>query len=200
MQRAWSEFRRPVAVVVAVDRSGGRDLASGVCDNRPVRVYAPATTTVLRALLDTGAVGPPPVTAFAVTPGLREWYVDEDQEELEYAALSEAARASLRLLDADPDAARRRVVIATDVPDTSVSVRDDLDRGVVRVDDPIPLRAVASVHVDDADAEPTVAAAAEAIIAADLGDAGSQERVDDAEGFELSWYASQEIEALLGEL
>ena len=30
-----------------------------------------------------------------------------------------------------------------------------------------------------------------------LGDAGSQEKVDDAEGFELGWYANQEIAALL---
>jgi hypothetical protein len=61
----------------------------------------------------------------------------------------------------------------------------------------VPMAAVASVHVDDADAEPTVAAAAEAMIAADLGDPGSQEKVDDAEGHELSWYANQEIAALL---
>ena len=40
-------------------------------------------------------------------------------------------------------------------------------------------------------------AAAEAIIAADLGDPASQELVDDAEGFELSWYANQEIAPLL---
>jgi hypothetical protein len=53
------------------------------------------------------------------------------------------------------------------------------------------------VHVDDADAESTVATAAESIIAADLGDPGSQEKVDDAEGYELSWYANQEIPALL---
>jgi hypothetical protein len=51
--------------------------------------------------------------------------------------------------------------------------------------------------VDDADAEPTIAEAAESIIAADLGDPGSQEKVDDAEGYELSWYANQEIATLL---
>jgi hypothetical protein len=162
-----------------------------------MRVYLPATTTVLQELLDAGVVGPAPLTAFAVTPGLREWYVDGDEESLEYAAMLEAARGSLRLIDADANAARRRVVLAADAPDGSVTVRDDLDRGVVQVADQVPLAAVASVHVDDADAEPTIAEAAESIIAADLGDPVSQEKVDDAEGYELSWYANQEIATLL---
>ena len=162
-----------------------------------MRIYLPATTTTLRELLDTGAVGPPPITGFAVTAGLREWYLDDDPEELEYAAMTEAARGSLRLLDADPAAARRRVVIAADVPDDAVAVRDDLDRGVVELAAAVPMAAVASVHVDDAEAEVTVAAAADAIIAADLGDDGSQQLVDDAEGYELSWYANQEIAAWL---
>jgi len=160
-------------------------------------VYLPSTTTGLRELLDSGVLGPAPLTAFAVTPALREWYLDDDAEELEYAALQEAARGSLRLLDADDTAARRRVVLALDVPDVQVEVRDDLDRGVVLLAEPVPMKAVASVHVDDADAEGSVALAAEAVIAADLGDPSSQERVDDAEGFELSWYANQEIGPLL---
>jgi hypothetical protein len=162
-----------------------------------MRVYLPATTTTLQALLDSGAVGSAPLTAFAVTPALREWYVDDDAESLEYTAMVEAAQASLRLIDADPAAARRRVVLAADVPDSSVNVRDDLDRGVVQLTDAVPLAAIASVHVDDAEAEATVALAAESIIAADLGDAGSLELVEDAEGHELSWYANQEIAALL---
>jgi hypothetical protein len=162
-----------------------------------MRVYLPGTSTILETLLDSGAVGPAPLTAFAITPGLREWYLDDDPESLEYAAMVEAARGSLRLLDSDPAAARRRVVLAVDVPDRSVTVRDDLDRGVVEVADAVPLAAVASVHVDDGDAQETVAQAAEAVIAADLGDPGAQEKVDDAEGYELSWYANQEIAALL---
>jgi hypothetical protein len=162
-----------------------------------VRVFLPATTTTLRELLASGLIGPAPLTAFGVTSGLREWYVDDDAEALEYAAMVEAARGALRLIDSDPAAARRRVVVAADVPDRAVEVRDDLDRGVVRVTEPVPLAAIASVHVDDADAEATVAAAAESIIAADLGDPGAQEAVDDAEGFELSWYANQEIAAVV---
>jgi hypothetical protein len=162
-----------------------------------VRIYVPATTTQLRELLDTGVLGSAPVTAFAVTPALREWYVDDDIEELEYAAMLEAARASLRLLDADPGAARRRVVVAAEVPDPLVTVRDDLERGVVRVAEPVAKTQVASVHMDDDDAEAAVAAAAEVIVPADLGDSSAQQVVDDAEGFELSWYATQEIGPLL---
>jgi hypothetical protein len=162
-----------------------------------MRVYLPATTTALQTLLDTGAVGPAPLTAFAVTPALREWYLDDDPDSLDYAAMGEAARSSLRLIDADEDAARRRVVLAVDVANSQVTVRDDLDRGVVQLSESVPLAAVASAHVDDTDAEATVAEAAAAIIAADLGDPGAQEKVDDAEGYELSWYANQEIAALL---
>lgn len=158
-----------------------------------MRIYIPATTETLRDLLTSGVIGPAPLTAFAVTPALREWYVDDDAEALEYAALVAAARGSIRLIDQDLNAARRRVVIAADVPDAAVAVHDDLDRGVVRLAEPVPLAAVAAVHADDAEAEPTVAAAAEAVIAADLGDESSQEVVDDIEGFELGWYANQEI-------
>lgn len=165
-----------------------------------MRIYLSATSTMLADLLSSGAVGPAPLTAFAVTPALREWYLDDDAEALEYAATMEAARSSLRLLDSDPSAARRRVVIAADVPDGAVTVRDDLDRGVVHVGEPVALAAIASVHVDDADAEQTVAEAADSIIAADLGSEPAQEKVDDAEGYELAWYANQEITTLLDSL
>ena len=161
-----------------------------------MRVYLPGTAAELRLLRDEGAL-PAGLTAFAVTPGLREWYTDDDVAELEYAALLEAARAALRLLDADPALPRRRVVVAADVPDAEVTVRDDLDRGVVQLAAAVPIAAVASVHVDDADAEAAVATAAQSIVAADLGDDAAQERVDDAEGFELAWYATQEIGHLL---
>ncbi len=162
-----------------------------------MRVYLPATTTMLQDLLDHAAIGPVPLTAFAVTPAFREWYLDDDAESLEYAAMLEAARGSLRLVDADSAAARRRVVVAVDVLDRDVTDRDDLDRGVVHLAQPVRIGMIASVHVDDAEAEATVAAAAEAIIAADLGDPQAQDVVDDAEGFELSWYANQEIGAFL---
>jgi hypothetical protein len=165
-----------------------------------VRVYLPSTSSGLRALLSTGVLDQVPLTGFAVTPGLREWYLDDDIEELEYAASSEAARASLRLIAADPSAAPRRIVISADIPDGSVQIRDDLDRGVVHVDVGVPLGWCASVHADDAEAEEAVSFAAQAVDAADLGDQGAEDVLDDADAFELSWYATQEIDDLLSEL
>ena len=162
-----------------------------------MRVYLPGTARTLRALVDTGEVGPAPLTGFAVTPSLREWYVDDDIEELEYAALLEAARGSLRMLDEDPTVPRRRVVLAADVPDSAVTVRPDLDRAVVTVGQPVPLRLIASAHVDVPEAEKDVAAAADAVLEADLGSADAQFIVDGAEGHELAWYATQEISALV---
>jgi hypothetical protein len=162
-----------------------------------VRVYLPATTRTLRQLVEAGELGPPPLTGFAVTPGLREWYTEGDVDELEYAALLEAARGSLRLIDEDPTAARRRAVVAADVPDSAVSARPDLDRAVVRLDIPVPLRLVAAVHLDAVDAEPAVRAAADAVLEADLGSDDAKFLLDEAEGHELLWYASQEVGPLL---
>jgi hypothetical protein len=163
-----------------------------------VRVYLPATTTVLRTLVEEGILTGPH-TVFAVTPELRRFYelsdADADTEELEYAALLAAARASLRLIDVDPTAARRRVVIAADVPDTAVTPLDDpdTDRGAARVDTDIRVRDVASAHIDGAEAEDDVRAAVTVVLEADLGSEDAQFVVDQAEGHELAWYATQEI-------
>jgi hypothetical protein len=162
-----------------------------------MRVYLPATTTTLRELIDTGELGPAPLTGFAVTPQLRLWYRDSDQDELEYAALLEAARGSLRLLDQEPGAVPRRAIVAADVPDEEVAIRPDLDRAVVRVSAPVPLKSVAAVHIDGSDAEKAVAAAVAVVLEADLGSDDAKFVVDGAEGYELLWYASQEVGPLL---
>ncbi|AEY89737.1 hypothetical protein SHJG_4466 [Streptomyces hygroscopicus subsp. jinggangensis 5008] len=168
-----------------------------------MRVYVPVTLPALAEGYKTGELGTGPFVAYAVTPALREWYLSEDIEELEYAALGRAALASLRLLAADPDAVRRRVVVAVDVPDGAASV--DPDRalepaalGEVTVRVAVPLAKAASVHVDAEDAEPDVAAAADALEAADGGDDDAQFVVDGADDHELLWYATQEIPNLVG--
>jgi hypothetical protein len=167
-----------------------------------VRIYLPATTSILRRLLDDGRLSGPH-TAFAVTPRLRESYALSDAaadvEELEYAALLAAARASLRLVDVDPTAARRRVVLAADVPDSGVEplADADTDAGAVRVTADVPLADVASAHIDGAEAEEDVRAAVAVVLEADLGSDDAQFVVDQAEGHELAWYATQEIGAVL---
>jgi hypothetical protein len=160
-----------------------------------VRVYLPATTTVLQRLVDQGRLDGP-LTVFTVTPELREHYqLSDDAEELEYAALLAAARASLRLIDVDPSAARRRVVLAADVPDDSVTPITDegADPGAARTTADVTVRDVASAHIDTADAEDDVRAAVNVVLEADLGSEDSQFVVDQAEGHELAWYATQEI-------
>ena len=164
-----------------------------------MRVYLPATTTVLQRLLDQDRLEAP-FTVFAVTPQLREHYpLSDTDEELEYAALLAAARASLRLIDVDPTAARRRVVLAADVPDTAVTPIEDeaADAGAARVRADLPLSAVASAHVDVAEAEADVARAVGLVLEADLGSDDAQFVVDQAEGHELAWYATQEIGPVL---
>ncbi|MER8044187.1 hypothetical protein [Streptomyces sp. NPDC094032] len=168
-----------------------------------MRVYVPLTLPGLAQAHKAGELGPGPLTAYAVTPALREWYVSDDIEELEYAALNRAAAASLRLLAGDPGAARRRIVVAVDVADKDAAV--DPDRGLdasalgeVRIAGAVSLAKAAAVHADADDARADVTAAADALGAADQGDDDAQFVVDGAEDHELLWYGVQEIPALLG--
>ncbi len=164
-----------------------------------MRVYLPSTLSGLRSLLDAGELGPPPLPGYAVTGALREWYAEGDEEELEYAAMTLAARASVRLLDRalllEPGLSARRVVVVAEVSATEPA--PDVDRAAVRVLEPVPLRRVQAVHVDDAGADADVRAAAEALVEADLGSEDAAFVVEQAEGHELQWYATQEIGPLL---
>ena len=55
------------------------------------------------------------------------------------------------------------------------------------------------MHVDEAEAEHDIRAAAQAVLAADLGSDDAQFVVDGAEGYELLWYATQELDDLLAD-
>ena len=74
-------------------------------DQGKLRVYVPATISMLRELVDQRELRAINDTAFALTPALREAYASGDDEELAEVAMGEAARASLRLLAQEREAA-----------------------------------------------------------------------------------------------
>ncbi|WP_068928399.1 DUF6912 family protein [Planobispora rosea] len=167
-----------------------------------MRVYLPCTLPALARVATAREFGPAPLTGYAVTPALTEWYASGDTEELEYVALTEAARASLRMLAADRadgvKVAARRVVVAADVPDEDVTAGVDLrERARVRLARAVPMGKLAAVHVDDPSAVEDVEAAIAALPAADKGDEDARFAVDGAEAHELMWYATQEIPDLI---
>jgi hypothetical protein len=160
---------------------------------RHVRVYLPATLPVLATLKERGVLDPPG-EAHAVTPNLREWYAEGDDEELEYVAFTRAAQGALRLLRHDPGVPRRRVVVSADVPAAALRRGDaELGSSLVDVTTAVPLAAVASIHVDGAEAEVDVAAAANVVEEAAAGDPDAQFTVDGAEDHELEWYDPSEL-------
>jgi hypothetical protein len=149
--------------------------------------------------LAAGEIGPPPVTAYTVTPALREWYAEGDTEELEYAATLAAARASLRMLADDPGAPARRVVVAADVADGAVRPVPDVERPAVLVTEAVSMAVVASAHVDDKNSADVIARAARVVRKADVGDDDASYTVDETQALELQWYATQELAHELGE-
>lgn len=162
-----------------------------------MRVYVPATLTMLQRLVADGSLRPVNGTAFAVTPTLREAYAEGDEDELADVALREAAMASLRLLGDENSEGlpARRVVVEADAED--VTLRPDLDDAVVRVAGELAIGRVIAAYVDNAAAESAVIAAVEVIDAADLGDEDSELTVGDAQDHDLAWYAPQELQFLL---
>jgi hypothetical protein len=115
-------------------------------------------------------------------------------------ALMHAAKASLRLLLADPKAPRRRIVLAVEVNDGQVtgSAEGFDEPALVQITGPVRIRDVKAGHVDDAGAFAEIDAAVAALPAADAGDDDARFVVDGAEGHELQWYATQELAHLAG--
>jgi hypothetical protein len=164
-----------------------------------MRVYLAFTMPTLAKLLVDGESSVPPVRGYAVTPTLREWYSSGDEEELEYVAMTQAARACLRLLHADPSAPARRVVLAAEVPDDQVTGVAGFDEpALVEIRVAVGIAHVVSGHVDDPRATPDIRAAIAALSASDSGDEDARFTVDGAEGHELLWYATQELADLTG--
>ena len=162
-----------------------------------MRVYVPATLAMLQQVVADRLLHARNGTAFAVTPTLREAYAEGDDDELAEVALREAALASLRLMAGAGTSSLppRRVVVVADVE--GATARPDLDDAVVRLSAPIAYDDVVAAYVDNAEAEPAVVQAIEAVDAADLGDEDAEFIVGDAQDHDLAWYAPQELPFLL---
>ena len=158
-----------------------------------IRVYLPATLPMIGTLRERGEL-PVAGEAHAVTPMLREWYAEGDEEELEYVAFTRAAQGALRLLADEPATPARRVVVSADLPSAMVRRVDQiLGSSLVGVSGPVPMTAVAAVHVDGADATADVTAAVASVLAAGAGDEDAQFIVDGAEDHELEWFDPSEL-------
>jgi len=190
---------------------------TGVHGDGTVRIYLPSTMSGVRRALATGTVPVAGGYGFAVTGPLRLEYPDFSEEDLEYVAMQDASRASLRLLaaiEAEPESAEPvvdsadgadgepllRVVVAVDVTDWAVRARPELDRAVVSVAGAVQWSQVVAVHIDGADARPAVREAVAVIDAADLGDDDAEFVLGSVEDFDLAWYAPGEVVYLVEEL
>lgn len=163
-----------------------------------MRIYVPATLAQLRVLLDDGILdGQSGITAYAVTGSLRQWFQSGDEEELEYAATSDAAYAAIHLLALDAKLPMRRAVLAADINSSLVRPAPEVARAAVRIEGPIKLTQIESVLVDGDEAVEDVAIAARVIVKSELGDQDAEFLVSQAQGHELLWYAASEIPELL---
>ncbi len=161
------------------------------------RVYLPATLPLLAKLRTDGRLDLPPGTAgHAVTAGLREWYADGDEEELEYVAFTRAAQDCLRLLRYDPHAMPRRVVLSLDRSGLT-PLDPGLGQSAVQLTGSITLADLAAVHVDGKAAEADVMSAVAVVELAAVGDNDAQFTVDTTEDHELEWYDPSEVDAIL---
>ena len=164
-----------------------------------MRIYIPLTLSTLRQVVAAREVTAQGGVVFGVTDELREEYPDADDEELEYLAMSDAARACLRLLAAAPaDEAQLRVVISADVQ--TVVATPELDRAAASIRGAVPWQQIASVHLDGAEASDVVREAVGMVDRADLGDDDAEFVVGSAEDIALAWYAPGEVAYLIEDL
>ncbi|AEX66853.1 DUF6912 family protein [Corynebacterium diphtheriae] len=165
-----------------------------------MRVYLPATFSMLQELDAQGSIVARSGYGFAVTPALRDFYTAGDEEEIAESAFEDAALASIRLLAIGDQEAfpYRRVVVSVDVPDEVIILRPDLGESVVVLDPAVVgFDSVAAIHVDVEGSEAATAKAIEVIDAADLGDEDAELAVGDALDNFLAWYDPSELSALV---
>lgn len=165
-----------------------------------MRVYIPATFALLQELSENGAITARSGYGFAVTPALREWFTEGDEEDFSEITFDDASRASLRLL-AIGDEERfphRRVVVSVDVPDENVTLEPNLGEAVVSLKPAqVGFDAVAAIHVDVEASEGATAKAIASVDAADLGDEEAELAVGDALDNFMAWYDPSELGVLV---
>lgn len=165
-----------------------------------MRVYIPATFDMLRTFAEEQQMPVRSGVAFGLTPAVREYYLEGDEEELAYTAFLDAARASLRLLGIGDESRfpHRRVVISADIDDAAITCTPDDGESVVKLSPAVvTVGQLASIHVDDEDAEAATKAAIDAVDAADLGDEAAEITLGDCEDNLMSWYDSKELHVLV---
>lgn len=133
------------------------------------RIYVPLLPDAVRRLAAEREIGPAPVAAFGVTERIERADPTGQEEEWEYAALTEAAEAAALL---QGTTVAKRVVAAADVDPGTVSSdgsRESL--GAVTVSVGVALRQVVAFHVDE-----------------EVGDQGMED---------LLWYDATELDEVL---
>jgi hypothetical protein len=111
------------------------------------RIYLPLNGSGVRRLATERHVAGSPVRGFAVTDRVERAMPAGDEEEWEYAALTEAVEAATLVL---PSLQERRVVAAADVDSSWVSGNGAGDSlAAVEVSNPVPLARIVSFHVDE---------------------------------------------------
>ena len=168
--------------------------------SKDVRVFLPATFSMLAELEETGQLTARSGWGFALTPALREFYTEGDEEEIEYSAFLEASMASLRLLAIGDEEKfpHRRVVISVDVDESVVTPKPDMGEPVVALDPAtITKDNLQAIHVDIEESEATTAKAIDAIDNADLGDEDAGLAVGDALDNFMAFYDPTELPILV---
>ena len=113
------------------------------------RIYLPLNAARLRELAAGGVIAGRPLRAHAVTEAVRAAQPSGDEEEREYTALCDAASSSRLLLEPGET---RRIVAAADVSSSLVHEEPPAEAGTpstVLVTEAVPLKRVASFHVDE---------------------------------------------------
>lgn len=165
-----------------------------------LRVYIPATFAMLEELAQGGSLSARSGWGFMVTPALKEFYTEGDEEEIAYSAFLEASMASLRLLAIGDEEKfpHRRVVVSVDVPESVVNPQPDMGEPVVKLEPAqITTEQVAAIHVDVEESEAATAKAIEVIDTADLGDEDAELAVGDALDNLMAYYDVSELPFLV---